>query len=104
MAGLSPSCRGEPAGDAEPGEPQPLALSENQEKGRNGDPEGRPGPSAASLGTGQCQGAGAVPGLSPGGWGVPHLLPMDRRLLLFSLRLFTEDARRRVTLGTAVVT
>lgn len=54
MAGLSPSCRGEPAGDAEPGEAEPLALSENQEKGRKGDPEERPGPSAASLGTEPC--------------------------------------------------
>lgn len=36
----------------------------------------------------------------PGVWGgVPHLLPMDRRLLPFSLRLLLEDARRRVTLG-----
>lgn len=54
MAGLSPSCRGEPAGDAEPGDAEPLALSENQEKGKNGDPEGRPGPSDASLGTEPC--------------------------------------------------
>ena len=51
MAGLSPSCRGEPAGDEEPGEAEALAASENQEKGRKGEPEGRPGPSTASLGT-----------------------------------------------------
>lgn len=101
--GLRRSWRGEPAGDAEPGEPEPLALSENHEKGRNGDPEGRPGPSAASLGTQQCQGlSSGCPQAVPRA--VPHLLPMDRRLLLFSLRLFPEDARRRVTLGTGVVT
>ncbi|XP_029819370.1 pyruvate dehydrogenase kinase, isozyme 2 [Manacus vitellinus] len=65
LAGLSPSCRGEPQGDAEPGEPEPLALSENHEKGRKGEPEGRPGPSAASLGTEPCQGVGAVPRQPP---------------------------------------
>ena len=54
MAGLSPSCRGELVGDAEPGEAEPRAPSENQEKGRKGDPEGRPGPSDTSLGTELC--------------------------------------------------
>lgn len=97
LAGLSPSCRGEPAGDAEPGEAEPLTLSENQEKGRKGDPEGRPGPSSASLGTEPRQGAGAAP-VQPPCPGVPHLLPMERRLLPFSFRLLLEDARRRVTL------
>lgn len=35
---------------------------------------------------------------SPPRGGGPDLLPMDRRLLPFSLRLLLEDARRRVTL------
>lgn len=72
--GLKPSCLGEQAGEVVlPEDAEPLPLSVNQEKGRNGETPDLPDPSTDSL------------------------LPMDRRLLPFSFRLLPVDARRRVT-------
>lgn len=56
-----------------PEDAEPLPLSVNQEKGRNGEPPDLPDPSTDSL------------------------LPMDKRLLLLSFRLLLVDALRKVT-------
>lgn len=92
-----------------PEDAEPLPLSVNQEKGRNGEPPDLPDPSTDSLRrehpawvgapsrgpgpqgtTGGNRGRGAV--------GTTHLLPMDKRLLLLSFRLLLVDALRKVTL------
>lgn len=80
-----------------PEEAEPLPLSVNQEKGRNGEPPDLLEPSTDSLQR-KCHGG-------CGEWQIgsqaqsyeSYLLPMDSRLLPFSLRLLL-DARRKVTL------
>lgn len=101
--GLKPSCFGEQAGEVVlPEDAEPLPLSVNQEKGRNGEAPDLPEPSTDSLWRehpgphgcgrpGQCR-----PGRAAGD--TSYLLPMDSRLLPFSFRLLPVDARRRVTL------
>lgn len=92
-----------------PEDAEPLPLSVNQEKGRNGETPDLPDPSTDSLQR-ECPAWVWVQRGGPGhtgswggscGWaavGTSHLLPMDRRLLPFSFRLLPVDARRRVTL------
>lgn len=88
-----------------PEEAEPLPLSVNHEKGRNGEPPVLPDPSTDSLWRKHpacrgCPGKDGKHGQVPwaGAVGIPHLLPMDRRLLPFSFRLLPVDALRRVTL------
>lgn len=99
--GLKPSCLGEQVGEVVlPEEAEPLTLSVNQEKGRNGEPPVLPEPSTDSLWKKDQHVVGVRRGweLWVGAMGTSHLLPMDRRLLPFSFRLLLVDARRRVTL------
>lgn len=93
-----------------PEDAEPLPLSVNQEKGRNGEPPDLPDPSTDSLWTKRpawvwaLRGGPGPRGLKGGGCAeslavcTSYLLPIDRRLLPFSFRLLLVDARRKVTL------